>query len=130
MENSCVVCGCYIPEGDHVCKQCLEGSITIKEGSFGNNILVTDEMLKLKLEPVMLSFRNFDVKIENSVLLLENLFKYYVFKTNMNAEGQFNYRFIYENIIPGEEHIRYTADRLLVEYLDVVNTIESMIIKK
>lgn len=122
MENSCVMCGCYIPEGDHVCKFCLENAGR-------KSIIITDEMLKFKLESVMLSFHNFDVKIENSVTLLETLFKYYIFKTNMNAEGQFNYRFIYENITPGET-IRDTADRLLSEYTHVVKTIESLIIKK
>lgn len=120
--NRCVSCGEIIPEGDHVCKQCFEGTIRKK-------ILVTDEMLKMKLDPVMLSFHNFDVKIENSVLLLENLVRYYIFKTNMNGDGQFNYRFIYQNIIPGES-IRDTADRLLSEYTGVVNTIASIIIEK
>ena len=120
--NRCVSCGAVMSEGDHVCKFCLENTVR-------KNIIVTDEMLTMKLDPVMLSFRNFDVKIENSVLLLENLFKYYIFKTNMNAEGQFNYRFIYENIIPGES-IRNAADRLLSEYTGVVKVIESMMIKK
>ena len=120
--NRCVSCGAVMPEGDHICKQCLEDTV-------GNKIIVTDEILRMKLEPVMLSFHNFDIKIENSVTLLETLFKYYIFKTNMNTEGQFNYRFIYENIMPWES-IDNVASRLLAEYTGVVKTIESMIIKK
>lgn len=125
MENRCVTCGVVMPEGDHICKfckQCLEDTV-------GEKILVTDEMLKMKLDPVMLSFNSFDVKIENSVSLLEILVKYYIFKTNMNIGGNFNYGFIYKNIIPGED-IRDTANRLFEEYNGVVNTIESIFIKK
>lgn len=118
-------------DGNVICSQCHHSG---KRKEFevtqcGTNIIVTDEILKMKLEPVMLSFHNFDVKIENSVLLLENLFRYYVFKTNMNGNGQFSYHFIYENNIPGES-INNTEDRLQAEYAGVVNAIESIIIKK
>lgn len=120
--NRCVSCGAVIPEGDHICKQCLEDTC-------GKKIIVTDEMLKMKLDPVMLSFHNFDVKIENSVYLLDNLVKYYIFTTNMDFEGQFNYRFVCENIMPGES-VGNAANRLFEEYRGVVNTIESMFIEK
>ena len=114
--NRCVSCGTVIPEGDHICKQCLEES-NIIIGNSNGNILVT------------LSFYNFDVKIENADNLLETLFKYYIFKTNMTTEGQFNYRFVCENII-GDESISHASYRLFSEYIGVVKTIESMMIKK
>lgn len=120
--NRCVSCGAVMPEGDHICKQCLEDTVR-------KEISVTDEMLKMKFDPVMLSFHNVDVKIENSVLLLECLIKYYIFTTNMDFEGQFSYRFVCENIMPGES-VGDAANRLFTEYTDVVNTIESMIIEK
>lgn len=122
--NRCVLCGAIIPEGDHVCNQCFKDTSEKK-------ILVTDEMLQKRLDPVMLSFNDIDVtvRIENSVLLLENLVKYYVFKTNMNAEGNFTYRFVYTNTKNGE-NIVDASYRLLVEYSRVVHEIERMIIKK
>lgn len=120
--NRCVSCGKIMPEGDHICKQCLEGTV-------GEKRLVINEMLEIKLEPVMLSFHNVDVKIENYTLLFECLVKYYIFKTNMYQDGTFDYGFIRSNVQENED-LPTCETRLFDEYTRTVELIESMFIKK
>lgn len=125
MENSCVVCGCYIPEGDHVCKFCR-----ISEN--------TEYAIRLEIPPNIISIDTMvtpiQFRVETTSELMVQLAKYYIFKTNMDSNGTFNYKFIMCNLkwlnIQKHEDLLSCEARLTDEYNRTVELIESMIIKK
>ena len=120
MENSCVVCGCYIPEGDHVCKLCriTNDAVHVIKLETPPNIITIDTTV------TPIQFR-----AETAPELLVQFAKYYIFKTNMNSNGTFNHSFIQLNIQENEDLLSCFT-RLTDEYNRTVELIESMIIEK
>lgn len=120
MENSCVVCGCHIPEGDHVCKFCR-----ISEN--------TDYAIRLEIPPNIVSIDTtvtpINFRVETTAELIVQFAKYYIFNTNMNSNGTFNLSFIRSNSRKNEDLLSCEV-RLTDEYNRTVELIESLIIKK
>jgi len=120
MENSCVVCGCYIPEGDHVCKFCRiteDNEHTIRFETPPNIISIDTTVTPI----------NF--RVDTTAELIVQFAKYYIFNTNMTSYGgTFSYSFIKMNKI-GNETVIETENRLQKEYEEVCKNIESLIIK-
>jgi hypothetical protein len=118
--NRCVTCGAVIPEGDHICGFC---QITVR----------SDHTIRLETPPNMVTIDTkvtpIHFRIETTAEIIVQFAKYCIFKTNMNSNGSFNHRFIWENVQKNEDLLSCEA-RLTEEYNRTVELIESMIIKK
>lgn len=122
--NRCVTCGVVMPEGDHICKFCK-----ITDNNESALRLVSSSIMTPNIISINTTVTPIEFRVETTADLIVHFAKYYIFKTNMNSNGTFNHRFIWENVQKNEDLLSCET-RLNDEYNRTVELIESLIIKK
>lgn len=129
MENSCVVCGCYIPEGDHVCTACRKNGPDIAVKKSTDNMIFSGST-NPSVITIDTGVSKVDFMIYSTADLIVNFAKYYVFQQNFTNLGTLSYPFIKQNMKPCDRgDMNNAQERLMEEYRKTVEVIESIIKK-